>query len=212
VADARLCLAQIAVARGEEKNAAAALAAASATSMIVRVRDARIVETWLAVRRGDGANAWPELVRDFPDVKPEQVRSSDRARRIRHDPRGPRRPFRSAATACSSASATTCAVLRGDDVDDLLLTTDLLLEGRHFRADRRAARTSAGRRSRCRSPTSPRWADVRRTPVLVVALARGAYGAFADEDDARLLDCAERFGGRSSAATPTPRTGRSSCA
>lgn len=31
-----------------------------------------------------------------------------------------------------------CAVLRGDD-DDLLLTTDLLVEGRHFLADAAAA-------------------------------------------------------------------------
>src|SRR6185295_20321486 len=30
------------------------------------VREARVVETWIAVRRGD-ASKWAEFVRDFPD-------------------------------------------------------------------------------------------------------------------------------------------------
>jgi len=68
VADARLCLAQIAMARGDETAASASIAAAGESAMIVRVREARIVETWLAVRHMDAARAWPEFVRDYPDA------------------------------------------------------------------------------------------------------------------------------------------------
>ncbi len=72
-ADARLCLAQIAMARGEEKNAKASLDAAEQSSMVVRVRDARIVETWLAVKRGAAGDVWSALVRDFPDLTQERT-------------------------------------------------------------------------------------------------------------------------------------------
>jgi hypothetical protein len=72
-ADARLCLAQIARARGDEKSATASLAAATESGKIVRVREARIVETWLAARRGDTSGVWSELVRDFPDLTSEQA-------------------------------------------------------------------------------------------------------------------------------------------
>jgi hypothetical protein len=65
-ADVRLCQAQVAMARGEIRGARTALAAAAETADLVRVRDARLVETWLAVKRGDAAKAWPEFVRDFP--------------------------------------------------------------------------------------------------------------------------------------------------
>jgi hypothetical protein len=66
-ADARLCLAQIAMARGDEKSAADPLDAAQSSSKVVRVRDARIVEAWVLTRRGDAA-AWPQLLHDFPDL------------------------------------------------------------------------------------------------------------------------------------------------
>ena len=67
VADARLCLAQIAVTRGETKNAKATLDAAVASSKVVRVREARVLEVCVAA-----AAERPELLRtllaDWPDA------------------------------------------------------------------------------------------------------------------------------------------------
>jgi thiamine-monophosphate kinase len=86
-----------------------------------------------------------------------------------------------------------CAVLRGEPGDDLLVTTDLLLEGRHFRAD--AAPEDLGWKSLAVSVSdiaamggSPRHA------VVAVALRRKHTGEFADRLTRGLLDCAARYG------------------
>jgi thiamine-monophosphate kinase len=86
-----------------------------------------------------------------------------------------------------------CAVLRGDDVDDLLVTTDLLLENRHFRAD--ASPRDIGWKSLAVSVSDVAAMGGRPShAVLSVAMRPEHTGAFADEMLRGLLECADRFG------------------
>jgi len=85
-----------------------------------------------------------------------------------------------------------CAVLRGDADSDILLTTDLLLEGRHFRAD--AAPEDIGWKSLAVSVSDIAAMGGRpRHAVVAVALRREHTGEFADRLTRGLLDCAARY-------------------
>jgi thiamine-monophosphate kinase len=86
-----------------------------------------------------------------------------------------------------------CAVLRADGDDDLLLTTDLLLEGRHFRQD--AAPEDIGWKALAVSVSDVAAMGGRpEHAVLAVALRREQTGEFADRLARGLLDCAARYG------------------
>jgi len=86
-----------------------------------------------------------------------------------------------------------CAVLRGDDVEDLLVTTDLLLENRHFRAD--ASPRDVGWKALAVSISDVAAMGGRPChAVLSVALRPQHAGAFVDEMTRGLLECAARFG------------------
>jgi thiamine-monophosphate kinase len=85
-----------------------------------------------------------------------------------------------------------CAVLRTDAGEDLLLTTDLLLEGRHFRAD--AAPEDIGWKSLAVSVSDIAAMGGRpRHAVAAVALRAEHTGEFADRLTRGLLECAARF-------------------
>jgi thiamine-monophosphate kinase len=85
-----------------------------------------------------------------------------------------------------------CAVLRGDD-DDLLLTTDLLVEGRHFLAD--AAAADVGWKALAVSISDVAAMGGRPAhAVLSVALRPGQTGDYADELLRGVLECAGRYG------------------
>jgi thiamine-monophosphate kinase len=86
-----------------------------------------------------------------------------------------------------------CAVLRTDPDDDLLLTTDLLVEGRHFRSD--AAPEDVGWKALAVSVSDVAAMGGRPLhAVLSVALRPGQSGEFADRMACGLLDCARRHG------------------
>jgi thiamine-monophosphate kinase len=86
-----------------------------------------------------------------------------------------------------------CAVLSGDDAEDLLVTTDLLLENRHFRPD--AAPRDVGWKALAVSISDVAAMGGRPLhAVLSVALRAEHSGLFADEMLRGLLDCAARFG------------------
>jgi len=67
VADARLCLAEIAVIRGETNNARSSLAAAAASAKVVRVREARVLEVCVAPA-ADRPALLQTLLADWPDA------------------------------------------------------------------------------------------------------------------------------------------------
>jgi thiamine-monophosphate kinase len=85
-----------------------------------------------------------------------------------------------------------CAVLRADAGEDLLLTTDLLIEGRHFRAD--AAPEDIGWKSLAVSISDvAATGGTPRHAVVAVALRREHTGEFADRLTRGLLACAARY-------------------
>lgn len=86
-----------------------------------------------------------------------------------------------------------CAVLRTPAGDDLLVTTDLLVEGRHFRAD--AAPEDVGWKALAVSVSDVAAMGGRPLhAVLAVALRPDRSGEFADRLAAGVLDCARRHG------------------
>lgn len=86
-----------------------------------------------------------------------------------------------------------CAVLRGGADEDLLVTTDLLLEGRHFRED--ASPEDIGWKSLAVSVSDiAAMGGTPRHAVVAVALRREHTGEFADRLTRGLLDCANRYG------------------
>jgi len=86
-----------------------------------------------------------------------------------------------------------CAVLRAEGGDDLLLTTDLLIEGRHFRAD--AAPHDIGWKALAVSISDVAAMGGRpEHAVLAVALRREQTGEFADLLARGVLDCASQYG------------------
>jgi thiamine-monophosphate kinase len=85
-----------------------------------------------------------------------------------------------------------CAVLRNDANEDLLVTTDLLLEGRHFRGD--AVPEDVGWKALAVSVSDIAAMGGRpRHAVVAVALRRELTGEFADRLTRGLLECAARY-------------------
>jgi hypothetical protein len=64
----RICLAEIAMNRGETKNARAVLDAADASGKVLRVRQARLLGAAVAAKSGRAAEL-ATLERDFPELR-----------------------------------------------------------------------------------------------------------------------------------------------